>query len=257
MTLALTSSLSRSVLRSLAMSAAVGVTLAACAGTPSTPSTPATPVTNSDPVLSASRWELTNWTGHTVPHGDNGEPVILNFDTQNGQGRVSGRAGCNRFSAPYSVRAPGQLSIVQAAATRMACPAPAMQFEADFLDKLQAVNNYKIAGPVLEMHTLDGQTLSFYAREKPSAAAKIKFIYVASEKLPCSAGVMRTTCLQIRERKEDPWQLWYGNIEGFKFEPGIAYRLRILEEPVVNPPADASSIKWTLDMIVEQEIIKK
>lgn len=239
-------------LRGVAVSAAVGITLAACAATP-----PAPPVAGNDPALSAVRWELTGWSGHTVPHGDNGEPVILNFDMQDGKGRVSGRAGCNQFSAPYSLRAAGQLTIVEAVTTRMACPPPAMQFEADFLDKLQAVNNYKISGPVLEMKTVDGQTLSFYQREKPSAAAKIKFVYVAAEKVPCSAGVMRTTCLQIRERKEDPWQLWYGNIVGFNFEPGIAYRLRILEEPVLNPPADASSIKWTLDMIVEQEVVKK
>ncbi|AMP07595.1 META and DUF4377 domain-containing protein [Collimonas pratensis] len=249
MTLASIFSLPR--LRGLTVSAAVGFTLAACAATP-----PA-PVAGNDPALSAVRWKLTSWSGHTIPHGDNGEPVILNFDMQDGKGRVSGRAGCNQFSAPYSVRAAGQLTIVEAVTTRMACPPPAMQFEADFLDKLQAVNNYKINGPVLEMKTVDGQTLSFYQREKPSAAAKIKFVYVAAQKIPCSAGVMRTTCLQIRERKEDPWQLWYGNIVGFNFEPGIAYRLRILEEPVLNPPADASSIKWTLDMIVEQEVVKK
>jgi heat shock protein HslJ len=251
MTLASFSSLPRSVLRGLTISAAVGFTLAACAGTPSKP------VAGNDPALSAVRWELTGWTGHTVPHGDNGEPVILNFDMQDGVGRVSGRAGCNQFSAPYSIRAAGQLTIVEAVTTRMACPPPAMRFEADFLDKLQAVNNYKINGPVLEMKTVDGQTLSFYQREKPSAAAKIKFVYVASQKVPCSAGVMRTTCLQIREHKEDPWLLWYGNIVGFNFEPGVAYRLRILEEPVRNPPADASSIKWTLDMIVEQEVVKQ
>lgn len=241
----------RSLIRCLSLGAAAGLTLAACAGTPPQPTA------DNGAALTASRWELTRWTGHTVPHGDNGEPVILNFAQEKGQGRVSGRAGCNQFSAPYSVRGPGQLTIVQAVTTRMACPAPAMQFEADFLDKLQAVNQYSIDGQQMEMKTLDGQTLSFHAREKPGASAKIKFIYVASEKVPCSAGVMRTTCLQIRERKEDPWQLWYGNIQGFNFEPGIAYRLRILEEQVANPPADASSIKWTLDMVVEQEVIAK
>jgi heat shock protein HslJ len=240
----------RSLIRCLSLSAAVGVTLAACAGAASPP-----PAGN-DAALSAARWELTGWTGHTVPHGDNGEPVILSFTLKNGLGRVSGRAGCNQFSAPYSVRGPGQLTIVEAATTRMACPEPAMQFEADFLDQLQAVDHYKIDGQLMEMKTLDGQTLRFHAREKPGADAKIKFIYVASQKAPC-VGMMPTTCLQIRERKEDPWQLWHGNIQGFNFEPGIAYRLRILEEQVANPPADGSSIKWTLDMVVEQEVIKK
>lgn len=241
----------RRLIRCLSLGAAACLTLAACAGTPPQP------VADNDAALSASRWELTRWTGHAVPHGDNGEPVILNFSLENGQGRVSGRAGCNQFSAPYSIRRPGQLTIVQAVTTRMACPGPAMQFEADFLDKLQAVNLYKIDGRQMEMKTLDGQTLSFHAREKPGASAKTKFVYIASQKVPCSAGVMRTTCLQVRERKEDPWQLWYGTIQGFNFESGIAYRLRILEEQIANPPADASTIKWTLDMVVEQEVVKK
>jgi len=90
--------------------------------------------------------------------------------------------------------------------------------------------------------------------KKFSPQAKVKFIYVAPQKVPCTAGVMQTTCLQIRERKEDPWQLWYDNIHGFDFKPGTAYRLRILEEQVANPPADASSIKWTLDLVVEQAL---
>jgi heat shock protein HslJ len=251
MTLTSHTALPRCLIRCLALGAAAGLTLAACAGAPPQPTA------DNDAALAASRWELTHWTGHSVPHGDNGEPVILNFAQENGKGRVSGRAGCNQFSAPYSIRATGQLTIVQAVTTRMACPGPAMQFEAAFLDQLQAVNQYKIDGQQMEMKTLDGQTLRFHAREKPGAAAQIKFIYVASQKVACSAGAMRTTCLQIRERKEDPWQLWYGNIQGFNFEPGIAYRLRILEEQVGNPPADASAIRWTLDMVVEQEVVKK
>ena len=224
-------------------------TLAACAGPTSTTSPIAT-----DAQLQASRWELIKWPGHVIPHGDNGEPVILNFSNEKGQGRVSGRAWCNNFSAPYTIRGADKLSIVQAVTTRMACPEHQMKFEADFLEKLQAVNNFKITGPLLTMQTLDGQTLTFHTREKVGAAAKTKLVSVASEKAPCTAGVMKTTCYQIREDKKQPWQLWYGNINGFKPEPGIEYRLRILEEKIANPPADASSIKWTLDMIVEQEV---
>ncbi|RBH43745.1 hypothetical protein C3F00_038780, partial [Pseudomonas sp. MWU13-2860] len=44
---------------------------------------------------------------------------------------------------------------------------------------------------------------------------------------------------------------------GFKPEPGIAYRLRLKEFKVANPPADASSIRWVLDMVVEQEVVSK
>ncbi|QEL57952.1 DUF4377 domain-containing protein [Chromobacterium paludis] len=85
---------------------------------------------------------------------------------------------------------------------------------------------------------------------------EIKFIYVAAERKPCS-GVAPMQCLQVRADKNQPWQLHYGEIEGFQPEPGVAYRLRIKEVKVDNPPADASSIRWILDMVVEQEVVNK
>ncbi|MBC7489451.1 MAG: META and DUF4377 domain-containing protein [Glaciimonas sp.] len=157
------------------------------------------------------------------PQSDNGDPVILNFSNKKGEGQISGRAWCNQFTAPFSLRGPGRLTIVEALTTRMACPEPDMLFEADFLDKLLAVNNYKITGPVMEMVTTDGKTLTFHAYEKIGAAANIKFIYIAAEKAPCNNGVMKTSCYQIREDKKVPWQIWYGDITDFRPEAGVAY----------------------------------
>lgn len=208
----------------------------------------------SQAALTASRWELVRWPGHVIPHGDNGEPVILNFQNADGESRVSGRSWCNLFSASYVLREGGKLTIGRAASTRMACMEPAMKFESAFLEKLEAITSFRINGDTMDVSTADGDTLTFHAREKVSPQAKVKFIYVAPQKVACSAGVMQTTCFQIRERKEDPWQLWYGPIHGFDFKPGTAYRLRILEEQVANPPADASSVKWTLDLVVEQAL---
>lgn len=225
-------------------------TLSACAGTGGGASGP----DNAQAALTASRWELVRWPGHVIPHGDNGEPVILNFQNEGGESRVSGRSWCNRFTASYALREGGKLTIGRAASTRMACMEPAMQFESAFLEKLEAITSYRISGSTMEVNTADGEVLTFHAREKVSPQAKVKFIYVAPQKVACSAGVMQTTCFRIRERKEDPWQLWYGTIHGFDFKPGTAYRLRILEEQVANPPADASSIKWTLDLVVEQAL---
>jgi len=88
---------------------------------------------------------------------------------------------------------------------------------------------------------------------RSSANAQTKFIHVAAERKPCT-GVAPMMCLQIREDESAPWQNYYGKIEGFTPEPGIEYRLRVLEETVPNPPADASSKRWTLDLIVEQRV---
>jgi heat shock protein HslJ len=50
----------------------------------------------------------------------------------------------------------------------------------------------------------------------------------------------------VKENPEDDWTLFYDQIEGFEYEEGYEYELRILEEEVEDPPADASAIKWTL-----------
>jgi hypothetical protein len=39
--------------------------------------------------------------------------------------------------------------------------------------------------------------------------------------------------------------------------PGTEYRLRIWEDDVPKPPADGSSKRWLLDLVVEQRVIEK
>ena len=141
---------------------AATLALAACA----TPST-----TGAD--LTASQWELTGWPGHEIPHGDNGEPVILSFQDNGKQASVSGRAWCNRFSAPYVLREGSRLTIGHAAATRMACMPKAMEFESAFLDKLQALERYKIDGATLQLFAVDGEVMTLQARKKEAGVADV------------------------------------------------------------------------------------
>ncbi|WP_425331596.1 DUF4377 domain-containing protein, partial [Bordetella pertussis] len=86
---------------------------------------------------------------------------------------------------------------------------------------------------------------------QPGAA---KLVYVASSKAPCSAGAGRAQCYQVRDSASQPWLLWYGDITGFAFQPGIEYRLRVVEVRDPNPPADASGVRWVLDSVVEQRV---
>tara|TARA_B100001146_G_C16196541_1_gene441965 strand:+ start:173 stop:727 length:555 start_codon:yes stop_codon:yes gene_type:complete len=44
----------------------------------------------------------------------------------------------------------------------------------------------------------------------------------------------------------DQWSKFYSNIEGFNYQPGMIYNLSVKKEPVHNPQADGSSIKYTL-----------
>lgn len=59
-------------------------------------------------------------------------------------GRLTGAASCNRFSAPWQLHGEG-LRIGPAVATRMACPPPLMQQEDRFLRLLERVTRFEIA----------------------------------------------------------------------------------------------------------------
>ena len=89
---------------------------------------------------------------------------------------------------------------------------------------------------------------------KPGAGQIVeKTVFVAADVQPCTAGVARTTCLQVRETEDQPWTLHYFGYEGFQHQPGVEYRLRVRGTPVANPPADASSVHWSLIEILDQK----
>lgn len=98
------------------------------------------------PTLTGSQWRIVAIGGRPVS-GDN---YILEFS----EGRLSGQAGCNRFSGPYSETRP-TLRPGAIAATRMACPGAAMDNERRALRIL--------AGP-LAMVFPDGDTLVLSGR---------------------------------------------------------------------------------------------
>jgi heat shock protein HslJ len=211
------------------------------------------------PKFDNTNWELMRWEQagelKSLPHGDNGGPISLTFNHIDDQQRVSGHAGCNRYNSSYST-ANGKLSIAPIASTRMACEPGRMQLESAYLQALTTIASTSTQDQELTLTTTAGDKLVFYSREYVDAAiGKTKFIYVDSQLARCM-GVAPMECYRVREREDQPWQLWYSGIEGFKFEPGISYRLRIIEVPVKNVPADASSLRWILDLVVEQRVDK-
>ena len=72
-----------------------------------------------------------------------------------------------------------------------------------------------------------------------------KTFIVASQTVDCT-GVAPMKCLQVKEKESDSWGNFYSNIEGFTYEPGFEYVLKVKTEKLTNVPADALSIKYTL-----------
>ncbi|MBO9582218.1 MAG: META and DUF4377 domain-containing protein [Sphingobium sp.] len=202
-------------------------------------------------ALASHHWDLVAWSAGQVPDGKR-----LRLDFENG--RFSTSTMCNGAGGAYRVS--GRTIRLgsgkgQFASTMMACPEPAMSHERAYLGSLAAVRTWRVEGDRLILRTAKGETLTYRAAHKPAADAPRKFIYVSAESKPCT-GVGPMTCLQVRERPSDPWQLHYDRIVDFDPQPGIEYRLRIIEEKIANPPADGSSIRWTLDQVIEQRVVK-
>lgn len=78
-----------------------------------------------------------------------------------------------------------------------------------------------------------------------------KTIFVREERVDCE-GEGPMLCMQVREAESEEWTLFYGRIEGFSYEEGYAYELRVNTEEVKAPPADRPSRKVRLVEIVSK-----
>jgi len=81
--------------------------------------------------------------------------------------------------------------------------------------------------------------------ENEANIAEEKNLYVGPELVDC-VGVGPMKCMQVKEDPNGDYLLFYSPIEGFEFEPGHEYELRVRVETVANPPADGSSLRYIL-----------
>jgi heat shock protein HslJ len=86
------------------------------------------------------------------------------------------------------------------------------------------------------------------------SSSAVKTLQVAPSRVACT-GVAPQMCLQVRESADAAWSLLYEEIAGFAYVPGYLYEIRIKEETVANPPADASAIRRTLVAIVSKTAV--
>lgn len=90
-----------------------------------------------------------------------------------------------------------------------------------------------------------------------------EIILVNSTKVDC-VGVAPMKCLQIKRLNQDSkdesaWEFFYSKIEGFEYQPGFIYKLKIKSEklPKAQVPQDASSIKYTLVEVLSKEVDRR
>lgn len=103
----------------------------------------------------AQRRILTEW---LFVGGEGKEPLTVRFSKE---GRISGFSGCNTYTGQYNVM-DDALSVGPLASTRRACLSPALQTqEQTYLQDLQAVRSFSVAGTQLILITQSGKRLVF------------------------------------------------------------------------------------------------
>ncbi len=246
---------------------------APAAAAPVTPATTATPAAaDAAPALARFHWRLSEATdgrGQKLAELFAGDPPIqLDF----ADGRVSVDHLCNRMSGGYTL-AGDKLAFGRMASTMMACTDAAKTAQERAASELLS-GEYTMAldaaAPALVLTRRDGTTLRFAGQETAQSRygeAETVFLEVAPQTKPCPHPLMKEKqCLQVREVRYDAqglrqgspgeWQNFYDDIEGYTHQDGVRNVLRLKRYTRPNPPADASSNVYVLDLVVETEQVR-
>jgi heat shock protein HslJ len=258
--------------------------LAACAKTPQgEPATPPAAVapaaTQAAPTdttaLSAYHWRLNDAKDASGKRIDAlfvnaDKPLQLDF----AGGRISVSNTCNHMGGTYSVEG-DKLKFDRLASTLMACADPKlMALDQEIGKRLETESTFALQSgdaPTLTLTGSNGDVLTFKgdptAETRYGGKGETTFLEVAAQTKPCSQPLIpNKQCLQVREIKYDgqgiktgtdgEFQNFYDEIEGYTHEAGIRNVLRVKRYKRDPVAADASSIVYVLDMVVESEMVK-
>lgn len=88
-------------------------------------------------------------------------------------------------------------------------------------------------------------------------AQEIIKLEIKENKVPCT-GVAPMECLQVKEEKNKEWTYFYENIQGFNYEPGFTYKLKVEKNKKLgNLPADASAFEYKLKKVISKKKVKE
>lgn len=198
-----------------------------------------------------------------------GARYVLQFDGA----RLSVSGGCNAMNGDWHLSPRDELRVGRLASTMKACEPALMQADQALAVQLAQPLGVVIvhgAQPTLQLKTAQRHSLVFSGeRTERSLYGKPErlFLEVAPQTVPCTSGVQRGQCLQVRERRFDrngvrvdppgPWQVFHGGIQGYSHQPGVRNVLRVDRYTRTRVPADASRYLYVLDLVVESEVVSK
>lgn len=118
-------------------------------------------------------------------------------------------------------------------------------FEYELLVRVDTVDNPPADGSSLTYTLVEVVSQTPAEMTETEAMSETRTMYVGPLLAPC-VGVGPMECMLVKEDPAAGYQLFYDQIEGFTFEPGFEYELLVQVDTVENPPADGSSLKYTL-----------
>lgn len=110
------------------------------------------------PTLEGTSWVLLSLAGLASIEG---QPATVHFEG----GTVQGSDGCNRYSAPYSVRGASIEVGARGVSTQMACAPEVMKRASAFTSALSASRSYRVRDGRLELLGSDGAVLAAFAAQ--------------------------------------------------------------------------------------------
>lgn len=177
--------------------------------------------------------------------------------------------GCNALFGGYQL-ADGMLKTQGMAGTMKACSPDLMQLDSAIGARLENGFQVRLQGQPqvrqLVLRTATGDTLTFAGQltlEARYGEGETLFLEIAPDLVACSRPLMPGyRCLQVRERRYDAsgvllppqgdWRPMYEQIGGYKHQEGEYAILRVKRYIDKNPPADASSQIFDLELVVQR-----
>ncbi len=235
-------------------------------------STPAATSSSTQVSLPAYYWRLasaTDASGKAIAALQKGieQPVRLSFSAD----ALNIRGGCNAQFGGYTYQN-GVLHIANLASTMKACEQSLMQLDAEIGRHLKGDLRATLGGeatePGLTLVAQDGSVLKFVGEPTPETLyggpGETIFLEVAPKRSQCSHPMIPNyQCLMVRERRyndagvqqppQEDWHPLYQSVEGYEHQDGVRTVLRVKRYDWKNPPADAPSKVYVLDMVVEQD----
>jgi Heat shock protein len=200
------------------------------------------------------RWNL-------IELKSNGETIDLNVksrgDKKPGIDFEEQRFGlittCNAMGGSYTASDAGDFKAGAIIGTKMFCGEELMKIENAMAQAVEAAVKYSIREGVLTLSDESGENVLKFSREGNSGETDSKemTLYVASRRVECMT-VAPMKCLQTKEKADGKWRLFYDRIEGFEFEEGFYYILKVRRTRIPEPPRDTSGFRWELIEVVKK-----